>query len=86
VGQITVFSRRPIAMGEEVCFDYATCDARPDSQFECLCGSSLCRKLFTGNDWMLPELQERYRGHFMPILSNLAQPHYIIFSDGVCYK
>jgi SET domain-containing protein len=68
VGQITIYSRRDIIPGEEVCFDYATCDSRPHSAFECGCEQSTCRKTFSGNDWMLPELQKRYDGHFMPYL------------------
>lgn len=71
VGQITVFARRDIQPGEEVCFDYATVDNFPDYTFECGCGSPICRKQFTGNHWKLPELQERYRGHFSPYLERI---------------
>ena len=55
---------RDIAPGEEVCFDYAMTDASPYDQFNCSCDTPLCRGQVTGNDWMLPELQERYRGFF----------------------
>ena len=67
-GQIVLVARRDIAAGEEVCFDYATCDGTNYDEFDCQCGSPLCRGRVTGDDWQIPELQERYRGHFMPYL------------------
>jgi len=68
VGQITLYARRDIQAGEEICFDYATSDSLPLTDFDCACGSPMCRGRFTGDDWKLPELQERYAGHFMPYL------------------
>jgi uncharacterized protein len=67
-GQIALVARRDIEPGEEVCFDYAMSDASPYDEFECECGLSACRKRITGNDWMLPELQERYAGNFSPYI------------------
>lgn len=67
-GQITLVAMRDIAAGEEICFDYATCDSHPEFRMECLCGSQTCRHVITGDDWKIPELQERYRGYFMPYL------------------
>lgn len=63
-GQLTVVAMRDIARGEEVCFDYAMTDASPYDQFDCSCDTPLCRGRVTGNDWMLPQLQDRYRGYF----------------------
>ena len=67
-GQITLVALRDIAAGEEVCFDYATCDGSPYDEFVCECGSPLCRKHITGEDWRRPELWDRYAGHFSPYL------------------
>lgn len=67
-GQIALVAMRNIGVGEEVCFDYAMCDGTPYDEFECQCGSSLCRGLVTGDDWRRPELWERYQGHFSPYL------------------
>jgi uncharacterized protein len=67
-GQIAVVALRNIEAGEQVCFDYATSDSSPYDEFDCLCGSPQCRGRVTGNDWQLPELQERYHGYFMPYL------------------
>jgi hypothetical protein len=30
----------------------------------CSCGTPSCRRLITGGDWKIPELQERYAGFF----------------------
>lgn len=68
VGHLSLFAMRDILPGEEVCFDYAMCDGSPYDEFECQCGSPLCRNWVTSNDWCKPELWERYQGYFMPYL------------------
>lgn len=68
VGQIVLVAMRDIVAGEEICFDYATSDGSPYDEFECGCGSPLCRRHVTGSDWKLPELQARYAGHFSPYI------------------
>lgn len=67
-GQIVVVAMRDIHPGEEVCFDYAMSDSSPYDEFTCQCGTPVCRGRVTGNDWMRPELQERYQGYFSPYL------------------
>lgn len=67
-GQICLVAMRDIHTGEEVCFDYAMSDSSDYDEFDCHCGSPRCRIKVTGNDWKLPELQERYKGYFMPYL------------------
>jgi hypothetical protein len=44
------------------------CDSTPYDEFNCGCGTALCRGQVTGNDWQLPELQARYEGFFSPYL------------------
>lgn len=68
LGQIMLVALRDIYPGEEVTFDYAMSDGSPYDEFECNCGSPACRGFVSGNDWMRPELQLRYRGHFSPYL------------------
>ena len=68
VGQITLVALRDISPDEEVCYDYAMTDGSPYDEFDCYCGSKNCRGRITGNDWMRPELWERYEGHFSPYL------------------
>ena len=67
-GQITLIALRDIAAGEEVCFDYAMCDGDPEFRMTCLCGQPNCRGVITGDDWRIPELQQRYQGYFSPYL------------------
>ncbi|HYF65089.1 MAG TPA: SET domain-containing protein-lysine N-methyltransferase [Herpetosiphonaceae bacterium] len=62
-------ARRDIAAGEEITMDYAVEFDDPDYLLEpCRCGTALCRGRLTGQDWRRPDLQERYRGHFIPFL------------------
>jgi hypothetical protein len=67
-GQITLVALRDIAVGEEVCFDYAMTDCTPYDEFECHCGSALCRGTVRGDDWKLPELWAKYASYFSPYL------------------
>jgi hypothetical protein len=68
-GQIVLVAVRPIATGEELCFDYAMTDGCGYDEFDCYCGTSVCRGHITGDDWRRPELQRRYRGYFSPYLA-----------------
>jgi len=67
-GQITLVALRDIEAGEEICFDYAMSDGSHYDEFDCACGSSWCRHRIRGDDWQLPQLWERYEGHFSPYL------------------
>jgi hypothetical protein len=67
-GQIAIVALRRILPGEEVTIDYAMCDGSPYDEFECACGSKICRGKVTGDDWRNPVLWERYAGHFSPYL------------------
>ena len=68
--ETTISARRDIQPGEEITADYALWVAYPGHSMitNCQCGSLLCRKNITGDDWALKELQERYKGHFPPYL------------------
>lgn len=60
----TQVAMRTIEAGEEVTIDYALIGSEADWTMECFCGMPNCRSVVTGRDWLLPELQERYRGYF----------------------
>ena len=62
-GQIVFVAMKDIASGEELTTDWATTDDL-DYEIRCNCGKSNCRGTVTGKDWMLPELQEKYKGWF----------------------
>jgi hypothetical protein len=64
IGTCLVVTRRDVEAGEELCFDYAMSDTNDYDEFVCACDMPSCRRLVTGGDWKLPELQERYRGYF----------------------
>lgn len=67
-GQVSFYAMRTIAQGEELSFDYATGDD-DDWTMVCACGAPNCRGTITGKDWMLPEVQARYRGWFSAYLT-----------------
>ena len=68
-GQVVYVAMRDIQVGEELCHDYAM--ERSDAYaLDCRCGSPLCRGKVSGEDWRLPELQQRYRGYFSLYIEN----------------
>jgi uncharacterized protein len=65
---------RDIEAGEEITTDYAYGEASPNYRLEpCSCRSSMCRGRVTGNDWKLPELQQRYHGYFTSHIERLIR-------------
>ncbi len=77
-GQITYVALRDIKSGEELVMDYGmsftTMIAFP--KFSCKCGSRLCRKTVTGDDWKLKSLQDRYGDTFAGfILKKIRAKH-----------
>jgi SET domain-containing protein len=63
-GQVTFVALRDLPVETELTIDYAMIDGDPDERMECSCGAPQCRKLITGDDWRLPDLQKRYAGYF----------------------
>jgi hypothetical protein len=82
-GQIVVVAMRDIAVGEEVCFDYAMSDSSPYDEFDCNCGSANCRGRVTGNDWRNPVLQQRYAGYFSPYLQRRIERLYQLKTEAL---
>jgi SET domain-containing protein len=62
-------TRRPIAADEELTYDYAT--GTTDLTLYCHCETYRCRQLVDGDDWRIPQLQQRYAGHFAPEVQKL---------------
>jgi hypothetical protein len=52
------------AKGDDITFDYGTSEEH-DQPWTCACGTALCRKKITANDWQRPELVARYDRHFL---------------------
>jgi len=68
-GQVILAAMTDIEPGEEVRYDYAMSDGSAYDEFECDCGTMLCRRRITGDDWRNPSLWERYAGYFSPYLA-----------------
>lgn len=62
-GQISFVAIRDIKAGEELVCDYSTFTTSA-YKLECKCGTKFCRKIITGDDWKLLELQKRYGDNF----------------------
>jgi len=70
-GHLLLVAMRDIRPDEEICYDYAMTDTSDYDEFTCLCNSPQCRGTITGNDWKLPQLQERYKGYFSSYVASL---------------
>ena len=57
---------REVAAGEELTYDYATVVADPQFLLRCHCDTYRCRQMVTGDDWQIPQLQQRYAGRWGP--------------------
>jgi hypothetical protein len=69
-----IATRRPVRAGEELTLDYATQTGAPGFSMPCCCGAAACRGSVTSDDWRRPDLQARYRGHWVPALeARIAQ-------------
>jgi hypothetical protein len=74
-GDVVLRAKRDIAAGEEITLDQGTWNHDDDEyawdQDYCSCGAPNCRETLTQNDWKLAEVQQRYRGHFHPLVQKL---------------
>ncbi len=70
LGAIALVALRDISQGEAITFDYATCVASDDDAFQmqCRCSAPDCRRVITGNDWKIKDVQNRLLPHFQPFL------------------
>src|SRR5438046_710519 len=71
VDEVTLVSRIEIARDEELTADYAMWELDSEWKLEavCNCGNPCCRGVITGNDWRAEDLQNRYKGHFLPCIN-----------------
>lgn len=68
VGPYELASRRDLVAGEEATVDYCTQSGAEGFDMTCHCRSERCRGRISSEDWQLTELQELYRGHWVPAL------------------
>lgn len=73
--EVTLTARREIEQGEEITLDQGTWNfedsAYTDNKEPCSCGTARCRHILTENDWKIPDVQERYHGHFHPMIQKM---------------
>ena len=67
-----IVAMRDIEPGEELTFDYAMTDGSDYDEFECLCGSHMCRGIVSGSDWRRRSVHQRYTGFISPYLVRRA--------------
>ncbi len=76
MGEAVVVARYDLLPGQELTFDYGTCDASPYDEFDCACGARRCRGRVTGDDWRDREFQMRNNGWFSPYIARrIAAQH-----------
>jgi hypothetical protein len=61
-------ARRRIARGEELTYDYGLAESNPRFRMDCLCGSSNCRGVVTGNDWKDQAFRQQNLDYMLPRL------------------
>jgi len=75
VNAVIIVARRDIAAGEEITLDQGTWNFDETEytwdRANCGCGTPDCRGSLTENDWTLASVQQRYQGHFHPIVQKL---------------
>jgi len=64
IGDVLMEARRDIFAGDEITYDYGTCDSVFERIKNCSCGTSKCRGKVTEKDYLLQDLQNRYGHHF----------------------
>ena len=73
--EVTLTARREIKPGEEITLDQGIWNfednAYTDNEEPCSCRVARCRHILTKNDWKILDIQERYRGHFHPMLQKM---------------
>jgi hypothetical protein len=72
VDEYTLATMADVPAGEELLSDYAMSTADPDYVLRCHCPSYRCRQMVAGDDWRIPQLQERYRGWWVPYVQSLV--------------
>lgn len=57
---VRLVSLRPISAGEQITFDYSTTMDEDDFEFDCLCGSPMCRGRIRDFKHLPPPLKAKY--------------------------
>jgi len=71
-GSILVVTKRDLAPGEELTFDYGTTDT-VGQNMECHCGSPRCRGMITNADWKDEDFRNYNEGFLTDYIAQMAQ-------------
>lgn len=71
-GSVVFIALETIFPDTELTYDVAMTTAHEYS-LQCNCQKENCRKVITGRDWRIPELQERYGDHFSTYICELIR-------------
>lgn len=74
-GDIILKAIRNISKGEECTVDYSMCYSDLKN-FTCKCGSNMCRKKITGNDWNKKFIQKKYINFFTNYIKSKLKKNY----------
>ena len=73
--EVTLTAKGDIKAGEEITLDQGTWNfednAYTDNKEPCSCGGGNCRKVLAEKDWKIRSVQEKYKGHFHPMIQKL---------------
>jgi hypothetical protein len=61
---LELVARHDLEIGTEVTLDYGVTSDDPAFRMACRCGAACCRRVITGTDWQLAELQSTHRGRW----------------------
>jgi hypothetical protein len=67
-GPYDIATRRAVRAGDELTLDYGTNSGATGFRMRCGCGSAICRREITCDDWRRQDLRVRYHGHWTPAL------------------
>jgi hypothetical protein len=74
-GSNLICARRDIQVGEEVTYDYSTCDIDLELEMECHCGTPSCRGIITNRDYLNSQWQEQYGFNLPPHVLAAIEAH-----------
>jgi hypothetical protein len=67
--EFTLVAMRDLVPGEELTTDYSLSTDDSTYLLRCHCETYRCRGLVDGDDWHIPQLQQRYAGFWTPLLA-----------------
>ena len=70
-GNIVFIAIKDIQKDEELTYDYCMTETNTEYRMNLFCNRSTCRKVFSGDDWKIPEIQKKYKNYFSSYIKKL---------------